>query len=228
MRALGIFLRALPIIIVGLILHYALPQHDVVRVVNTYQERQDLNDWTRIFWARPDDQSATLVNRDVQFIQTVKKKTMLLGFIPRETTEAMVYRNEDTGLSWPFYFKFDTANLQTEADDLRSTPEQPKWAVMTHYGWRNEYFSAFPNAIAIRPIAGPDVRVIPWFNIFFFAFLIVAIVMIRKMWFQFRERALDPALDSAGDRLDHMQAGVAERQSGFRRWLNTWRRKDRS
>jgi len=68
----------------------------------------------------------------------------------------MVYRNEDTGWSWPFYFKFDTASLQTEADDLRSTPEQPKWAVMTHYGWRNEYFSAFPNAIAIRPVEGPE------------------------------------------------------------------------
>ncbi len=59
----------------GRVLHYTLPQHDIVRVVNTYQERQDLNDWTRIFWASPDDQSATLVNRDVQFIQTVKRKT---------------------------------------------------------------------------------------------------------------------------------------------------------
>ena len=61
--------------LIGLFLHYTLPQHDIVRVVNTYQERQDLNDWTRIFWARPDDQSAELINRDVQFIQTVKKRS---------------------------------------------------------------------------------------------------------------------------------------------------------
>ncbi len=133
--------------------HYTLPQHDVVRVVNTYQERQDFDDWTRIFWSKPDDLSEVLMNRDVQFIQTVKKKTFLFGFIQRDAEGVMVYRNEDTGWRWPPYFKFDTASLQTEADDLRSTPEAPKWAVMTHYGWRAELFSAFPNAVAIRPVA---------------------------------------------------------------------------
>lgn len=225
MHRLKVTFRVLVALIIGVILHYALPQHDIVRVVNTYQERQDLNDWTRIFWARPDDQSATLINRDVQFLQTVKKKTFLLGFIPRDATEVMVYRNEDTGWSWPFYFKFDTASLQTEADDLRSTPEQPKWAVMTHYGWRNEYLSAFPNAIAIRPVDGPDVRIIPWFNIFFFGFLIAAIVFIRAMWMQFRERAIDPLLDSAEHRYDEASADIAEQKGRLSRWLGTWKKK---
>ncbi len=226
MRKIKITLRVLALLIVGTVLHYALPQHDIVRVVNTYQERQDLNDWTSIFWARPDDQSATLINRDVQFIQTVKKKTMLLGFIPRDTTEVMVYRNEDTGWSWPFYFKFDTANLQTEADDLVSTSEAPKWAVMTHYGWRNEYISAFPNAIAIRPVDGPNVTIIPWFNIVFFIGLAALLLFIRAMWRQFRQRSVDPLLDAAGDQIDEVQAGVAERKGRFSRWLGTWRKKD--
>lgn len=225
MHRLKVTFRVLVALIIGVILHYALPQHDIVRVVNTYQERQDLNDWTRIFWARPDDQSATLINRDVQFLQTVKKKTFLFGFVPRDATEVMVYRNEDTGWSWPFYFKFDTASLQTEADDLRSTPEQPKWAVMTHYGWRNEYLSAFPNAISIRPVDGPDVRIIPWFNIFFFGFLIAAIVFIRAMWMQFRERAIDPLLDSAEHRYDEASADIAEQKGRLSRWLGTWRKK---
>ncbi len=225
MHRIKVTFRVLMVLIIGVILHYALPQHDIVRVVNTYQERQDLNDWTRIFWARPDDQSATLVNRDVQFIQTVKKKTFLFGFVPRDTTEVMVYRNEDTGWSWPFYFKFDTASLQTEADDLRSTPEQPKWAVMTHYGWRNEYFSAFPNAIAIRPVEGPDVRIIPWFNIFFFGFLIAAIVFVRAMWMQFRERSIDPLLDSAEHHYDEATADIAEQKGRLTRWLGSWKKK---
>jgi hypothetical protein len=213
------------LVIAGVLLHDARPPHDVVRVVNTYQERQDLNDWTRIFWARPDDQSATLVNRDVQFIQTVKKRTMLLGFIPREATEVMVYRNEDTGWSWPFYFKFDTASLQTEADDLRSTPEEPKWAVMTHYGWRNEYFSAFPNAIAIRPIDGPNAVIVPWFNIFFFIFLMAGLLFVRAMWRQVRERSVDPLLDAAGGQMDEVQASVAERKGRMSRWMDPWRSK---
>lgn len=227
MRRIKITFRVLVFLLIGGVLHYALPQRDIVRVVNTYQERQDLNDWTRIFWARPDDQSATLINRDVQFIQTVKQRTMLFGFIRRDSTEVMVYRNEDTGWSWPFYFKFDTANLQTEADDLLSTAEDPKWAVMTHYGWRNEYFSAFPNAIAIRPVDNPNVTLIPWFNIAFFIFLMVAILFIRAMWRQFRERSVDPLLNAAGHQIDEVQAGVSERKGRLSRWLATWRAKDK-
>lgn len=227
MKRLLVIFRVGVLVIFGLILHYALPQHDVVRVVNTYQERQDLNDWTRVFWARPDEQSATLVNRDVQFIQTVKQRTMLLGFIPRDSTEVMVYRNEDTNFSWPFYFKFDTANLQTEADDLVSTAEDPKWAVITHYGWRNEYVSAFPNAISIRPVDSPNPMIIPWFNIGFFVVLLFLFGMVRAMWRQFRERSVDPLLDSAGDQFDELQAGVAQKRSGVRNWLNTWRAKDK-
>jgi hypothetical protein len=212
-------------LIIGSILHYALPQHDVVRVVNTYQERQDLNDWTRVFWARPDDQSATLINRDVQFISTIKMQTILFGFVQRESTEVMVYRNEDTGWSWPFYFKFDTANLQTEADDLVSTNEAPKWAIITHYGWRNEYLSAFPNAIAIRPVSGPDVKIIPWFNIGFFVVLMIALLFLRAMWRQFRERTVDPLADKVGDHMDYVNADLSERKGRVSRLLGTWRKK---
>lgn len=213
------------VVIVGAFLHYTLPQHDIVRVVNTYQERQDLDDWTRIFWAQPDDQAAGLINRDVQFIQTVKKKTFLFGFIRRDAEEVMVYRNEDTGWNWPPYFKFDTASLQTEADDLRSTPENPKWAVITHYGWRLEMLSAFPNAMAIKPVASPDVTIIPWFNIFFFAFLIAAILFVRAMWLQFRERTIDPALEDTRDAWEKVDAYADEKRGRFRRWIDSWRSK---
>ena len=204
-------IKVLFVVLFAGVLHYSLPQHDIVRVVNTYQERQDLNDWTRIFWATPDDQSATLINRDVQFIQTVRKKTWLLGFVQRDSEGVMVYRNEDTGWSWPFYFKFDTASLQTEADDLRSTPEAPKWAVITHYGWRNEFLSTFPNAIAIRAVSDPAATIIPWFNIFFFIFLAVAALTIRGMWRQFRERSIDPMINKADAAIDNAE----DRARGF-------------
>ena len=203
--------------------HYTLPQHDIVRVVNTYQERQDLDDWTRIFWSSPDDQSTGLINRDVQFIQTVKSNG-----------KPMVYRNEDTSWSWPPYFKFDTANLQTEAEDLKSTADDPQWVSVTHYGWRNVYFSAFPNAVAIKPVAGPDVTIIPWFNIFFFIFLAVILLLLRRMWLQFRERSIDPVLEDVGEAWDGVEdradaaAGRARGVWGrFKAWLATWRGKPR-
>jgi len=115
-----------------------------------------------------------------------------------------------------------------------STSENPKWAVVTHYGWRNIYVSSFPNAVNINPVAGPDVRIIPWFNIFFFVMLALLIFMLRRMWLQFRERALDPALEDVGEAWEGVEgrAGhAAEEVRGvwgrFRAWLMTWRGKPR-
>lgn len=206
--------------IIGLMLfgflHYSLPQHDIVRVVNTYQERQDLNDWTRIFWANPDDQSSGLTNRDVQFIQTV-----------RPNGDPMVFRNEDTGWSWPPYFKFDTANLQTEADDSKSTAANPQWVSVTHYGWRNLLLSSFPNAVAIKPVEGPDVRIIPWFNIIFFVVLFGLLFLLWRMWAQFRERTIDPALESIGDTIEEVDERADSLWARFKGWLDSWRSKGR-
>ena len=99
---------------------------------------------------------------------------------------------------------------------------------MTHYGWRNEYVSAFPNAIAIHPVDSPNVTIIPWFNIFFFIFLMAAIVFIRAMWRQFRERSVDPLLDAAGHQYDEVQAEVSERRGRFAGWLDSWRDKKKN
>lgn len=219
MRRIRLAIRITVFVLLGLTAHYALPQHDVVRVVNTYQERQDLADWSRIFWSKPDDQSSGLINRDVQFIQTVRKKSFLLGFWRRDAEAVMVYRNEDTGWSWPPYLKFDTASLQTEVDDLRSTPENPKWAVITHYGWRNELISAFPNAVKIRPVSGPDVTIIPWFNIFFFAFLIIGFLFLRALWRQFRQRSIDPVIEDASETWELLDDKADEAKGRFRGWF---------
>ena len=153
----------LALILLGF-LHYTLPQHDVVRVVGTYQERQDFEGWTRLFWNDSGD-ATTATSRDVQFIQTI---------LPNGNP--MVYRNQDTGWGWPFYFKFDTASLQTEADDAKSTSAAPRWMVVKHYGWRSEILSIFPNAVKLRPASGPDEMIIPYFNIIF----LTALKVVRR------------------------------------------------
>jgi len=210
------------LLVVGTFLHYTLPQHDVVRIVSSRVERQDLDNWKRIFWSSPDYQSGELINRDVQFIATKRQKTFLLGFIPRDGEEEMEYRNEDTSWSWPPYFKFDTHSLQTEAEDLISTSENPKWAVVTHYGWRIKLFSAFPNAVAIKAVDSPRPTVIPWFNIIFFSVLIALLLFIRAMWRQFRERTIDPALEDTRDAWDKVDENIDERRGRLSRWWRSW------
>ena len=199
---------------IAAILQYTLPQRDVVRIVNTYEERQDLNDWTRIFWSEPEEQSTGLSNRDVQFIQAV-----------RANGKPIVYRNEDTGWGWPPYFKFDTANLYTEANDAKSTKDDPDWVVVTHYGWRNEFLSIFPNAVFIRHVEGPEVRIIPWFNIIFLTLVVAIVWAIRVRWRRFRRKRIDPVWENIENSLYAAGDTIGEKRRGIRRWLDSWKTK---
>ncbi|MAO27818.1 DUF1523 family protein [Roseovarius sp.] len=199
---------------VAIFFHYTLPQHDTVRIVNTYEERQDLTDWTRIFWSEPEDQSTSLANRDVQFIQAV-----------RPNGRAIVYRNEDTGWRWPPYFKFDTANLYTEANDAVSTKANPEWYVVKHYGWRNEFLTIFPNAISVKPAPGPDYSPIPWLNIIILTLFFATVWAIWVRWRRFRARRIDPVFDDIEDSWDAAGNAINDRRSRLRRWRDSWRSK---
>ncbi|MFT5065136.1 MAG: hypothetical protein ACJAXK_002871 [Yoonia sp.] len=230
MHRFKIISRVLMFLVFGLFLHYVLPQHDVVQISQAEPRRTDFGSFNRWFYAQADGGSVELPSRDVFYIFTDKKETFLLGFVPRDTTEVMVYRNEDTGWIWPPYFKFDSSNLHGQATSQARKEESSEggnWAVVTHYGWRIPFMSIFPNAVDMKAISGPDERIIPWFNIFFFIFLMVGIGFLRAMWMQFRERAVDPLLDNAGHRYDEASAEMAERGGRVRRWLNTWRAKDK-
>jgi hypothetical protein len=213
------------VLIVGSFLHYVLPQHDIARITSTEVIRTDFTSFNRMFYAQADSGNAEQPTRDLRLINTERRKTLLFGFVPRDAYGVMVFRNEDTGWIWPPYFKFDSSDLQATAAANVSSAAAPQWVVITHYGWRNRFFSIYPNAIGIRPVAGPDVTIVPWFNIFFFGFLVVAYFFVRAMWRQFRERSVDPLLDNASDKWDEVEAGVNERKSRLSRWLATWRKK---
>ena len=186
--------RIFLLLIIGGFLHYTLPQRDIVRVAGTLEERQDFVGWTKIFWSNPAASSAESATKDVQFIQTVKANG-----------NVMVYRNEDTGWGWPPYFKFDTANLQTEAADAVSDKDAPEWFAVTHYGWRNTWLSIFPNALAIKPVEGPDTRLIPWFNIVFLTVLFAIFATIWRLWRNFRRARIDPVFDGIEEGVDEVQ-----------------------
>lgn len=215
-------IRILLVLIVGLFLHYTLPQRDVVRISDTSNRITQIGgNW--IFYSIEDTGTGAETNttRDIRFIDAAYADG-----------DVMVYRNEDTGWFWPPYFKWDSATLQAEAANLKSTSAAPQWVAITHYGWRIPLFSAFPNAVSITPVEGPDVTLIPWVNIIILTFLVFVIFMIRKMWLQFRERMVDPALADAGQAWDSVEARAEnarkEARGFFGRigaWLSTWKAK---
>jgi hypothetical protein len=206
---------------VFLFLDYALPSRQTVRITNTYNRLTEIGA-NAFFYASPD--TGTVQNaqgqRDVRFIDTV-----------RQNGKPYVYRNEDTGWIWPPYFKYDSSNLHAQATDLKSTAADPRWVNVTSYGWRISWLSIYPNAISVRPVAGPDDRPFNWPAQLILALIGAFLFLIWRMWNQFRERTIDPAVrsaDEAWDRLDaradaardHIASEASEAQGRVRRWWN--------
>lgn len=201
------------------LLHYNLPQTDVVRIVGAETRRVDFGE-NAFFWATPDVGTAAGATRDVKFIETALYTS----------GRVMVYRNEDTGWGWPPYFKINSFNLQAEATDLVSTAAAPRWVVMTHYGWRNEFFTIFPNAVSIRPTDDPEALRIPWVSILVLAVLAALVLWVRALLRRFFRRTVRPVLENVGEVVDEVDAradAARDRAAGLwgrlRAWLASWK-----
>ncbi|MEY4983288.1 MAG: hypothetical protein RIR62_1554 [Pseudomonadota bacterium] len=190
-----VFGTVLAVFVLGF-LHYTLPQTDIVRIVGTENRRIDFGE-NSLFWAAPDVGTAATGSRDVFFINAVYPDG-----------DTMEYRNEDTGWGWPPYFKMDSFSTQTQAKELISPSSAPVWVAVTHYGWRNQLFTIFPNAISVRQVAGPDVTIFPWASIAILTALTILFWMVRRMWLQFRERMIDPAVIEAQEAADDARGWV--------------------
>ena len=133
---------------------YYLPSYDVVRIVDTDVKRMD----AKGNLITEDNRGAKVGDetRDVRFINSVWPDGK-----PR------VYRNEETGWGFPWYLKFDSQNVTTKAQDLRSVSDDPTWVVIKHYGWRFEILSMFPNAVNVSKVENNDINNINkiWFYI---------------------------------------------------------------
>ena len=86
-----------------------------------------------------------------------------------ETKKPRVFRNEDTGWGFPFYFKFNSADLQAVAQSIAG---ERGTALLTYYGWRIQILSVVPNVTNIKRAALDERPPIPWFNLGFAAVVI--------------------------------------------------------
>jgi len=216
-------------ILVALVLiaffHYSLPSRDVVQIVGTEVNRIDVDDnsW---FWASKDVGTQTgTTTRDVRFINA-----------QYENGNPRVYRNEDTGWSWPPYLKFDSGNLQAQAQGFAKA--DGKWVAVSHYGWRIPLISLYPNAYKMKEVEGPNVQLIPWFNIIF---LIVVFLIAFAIWRRvdrWKDKNVDPYLEDAGefyddvtdvlgDGADAARTRASDAKTGISKWLDTWKSKKR-
>ena len=188
---------ALLLFVVGAVfLNYFLPGRDIVRVVGTEIKRQDIGAKAP-FWDRADIGTNEGATRDVRFINTETQKG-----------KTRVYRNEDTGWGFPPYFKFNSSDVTAQAQGLAKDDDQ--WVAVRHYGWRIRLFSIFPNATSMKRVSGPDVVLIPWFNIFFIGLLLLTWFLLWRKVRAWKAKRIDPTLDRVGDSIGDAAREVGE------------------
>ena len=205
-------------LVVGTFLNYTLPSRDIVQIVGTDVKRMDIGRYA-LFWANPDAGTNSNYTRDVRFINAIWPNG-----------EPRVYRNEDTDWGWPPYLKFDSGNLNAQAQGLAKQDEV--WVAVSHYGWRIKLFSIFPNAYRIKVVEGPNAFLIPWFNIVFISILALICLGIYRIIQRFKKRHVDPITEQIGDAADtvekYAQSAGKELDSKrsstrnfFRRWFGS-------
>lgn len=141
------------LILIG-VLAYALPQHRVVHVHGSEVKRVDTAPSTGGSPVPP------LRGTDVYFIHASNT----------EKTEVFVYRNEDTRFGFPWYLKFDSAEVQGRAQLLGQ--KEGQLALVTYYGWRMPVFKLFPNAVDIEAWDSTE-EPFPVFNTVFLTVLVL-------------------------------------------------------
>ncbi len=203
---------ALLLFVIGaVLLNYYLPDRDIVQIVGTEVKRIDV-DKGAPFWDRADTGTNEETTRDVRFINAVRKNG-----------KPKVYRNEDTGWGFPPYFKFDSSNVTAQAQKLEQ--EEGQWVAVRHYGWRIELFSIFPNVTSIKRVSGPDVKLIPWFNIVFIALLLAIWLFLWWTIRSWKAKRIDPTLDKVGDTLEGVAGDVSESVGeGSKKAKGLWRK----
>jgi hypothetical protein len=150
---------------------YTLPAYTLIHVSDTDTRRMD-EDGNFI----PKSQPTTGATRDVAFIygkyahvetdpSTGKEKVVV------EENRDWSSINEDTGWGYPFYFKFDTSDLQANAAYLKGSS-----AFAKTYAYRFQFWSWFPNTLDLVKWE-PGMWILNWLRILgmtFFAMTVAA------------------------------------------------------
>lgn len=115
-----------------LLVSYCMPHYSVAVISGVEVKRMNENE------TRPTNKEVKTLARDVYFVQT---------YDPKDQKSVTVYRNEDTRFGFPFYFKFNSADISALAQSLVNQQVE-----VQYYGWRINLFNMFPNVIFLKPL----------------------------------------------------------------------------
>ncbi|WP_183011747.1 DUF1523 family protein [Helicobacter pylori] len=116
-----------------LLVSYCMPHYSAAVISGVEVKRMNENENTP-----NNNKEVKTLARDVYFVQT---------YDPKDQKSVTVYRNEDTRFGFPFYFKFNSADISALAQSLVNQQVE-----VQYYGWRINLFNMFPNVIFLKPL----------------------------------------------------------------------------
>ena len=146
---------------------YSLPSHIKVHVTGTEVTRKD-----------SDQPDGSVSIHDVRYVMAED-----LDGRPH------MFRNEDTGWGWPPYFKFDSGDVATQANNY-SLDHRESVVLIKYYGFRIRMLSAFPNILSMRTVSA-EYQPVPWFTILFVLAHLVLVGVLVALIRDFKEGRAD-------------------------------------
>lgn len=169
-RGISLFFILVTLLVHGVLfatVNFYFPHYDVTHVTGVEVKRVDKDG--PITKANPADGPT----RDVYYIYTENP----------ENKKVMVYRNEDTRWGFPFYFKFNSADLQAKAQGFAvdKTTVQVKY-----YGWRLVMFDEFRNMTSMKAVDNNASASSPIASYVFYFLLLISLflsIQLIRGWF---------------------------------------------
>ncbi|OPG65816.1 hypothetical protein BGL87_00695 [Helicobacter pylori] len=153
-----------------LLVSYCMPHYSVAVISGVEVKRMNENENT------PNNKEVKTLARDVYFVQT---------YDPKDQKSVTVYRNEDTRFGFPFYFKFNSADISALAQSLVNQQVE-----VQYYGWRINLFNMFPNVIFLKPLKEGAEMSKPVFSWILYALLLVGfLISVRSVRALFKGKA---------------------------------------
>ncbi len=150
-----------------LFLDYVLPHQEVVRINEASSRRSD-----NFGAGRAGRDAAGTGSRDSRDVYQIFAEDIV-------TKQAHVYHNEDS----VWYLKWNSGDVQGDAISI--SRDQEKTALVTYVHWRSNFFSWFPNVLAIKRVPA-DYKPFPWFAVYLL--LTLSLILAPVAWVASRVR----------------------------------------
>ncbi|MGL2754435.1 hypothetical protein BB426_00615 [Helicobacter pylori] len=169
-RNVVLFILTAIFLVLMLLVSYCMPHYSAAVISGVEVKRMNENENT------PNNKEVKTLARDVYFVQT---------YDPKDQKSVTVYRNEDTRFGFPFYFKFNSADISALAQSLVNQQVE-----VQYYGWRINLFNMFPNVIFLKPLKENAEMSKPVFSWILYALLLVGFfISVRSVCALFKGKA---------------------------------------